>query len=209
MKRSSKKENFQSKDLLNYKSKKLNNNDYSYTNNNIQYSYQYSYQTGLVPFTISILLSIIILVININASIWINKLEKINCACSESYMRSYIKYFLYIFIPISLFNILFHIYAYINAINICFKLSKSMFLIYIILSTMYVIYVLTNIVISIIFINKLKELNCECSEDIRREVYWIYNIVIASLICIIFSVVALISIFYGSMFTYKSTYKSL
>ena len=205
MKRSSKKENFQSKDLLNYKSKKLNNNDYSYTNNNIQYSYQ----TGLVPFTISILLSIIILVININASIWINKLEKINCACSESYMRSYIKYFLYIFIPISLFNILFHIYAYINAINICFKLSKSMFLIYIILSTMYFIYVLTNIVISIIFINKLKELNCECSEDIRREVYWIYNIVIASLICIIFSVVALISIFYGSMFTYKSTYKSL
>jgi len=199
MKRSSKKENFQSKDLLNYKSKKLNNNDYSYTNN-----IQYSYQTGLVPFTISILLSIIILVININASIWINKLEKINCACSESYMRSYIKYFLYIFIPISLFNILFHIYAYINAINICFKLSKSMFLIYIILSTMYFIYVLTNIVISIIFINKLKELNCECSEDIRREVYWIYNIVIASLICIIFSVVALISIFYGSMFKYKS-----
>lgn len=71
------------------------------------------------------------------------------------------------------------------------------------------IFYIINIYFVIIYINKLKELNCECSEDIRREVYWIYNIVIASLICIIFSVVALISIFYGSMFTYKSTYKSL
>jgi hypothetical protein len=39
-----------------------------------------------------------------------------------------------------------------------------------------------NIIISIIFINKLKEINCECSEDIRREVYFIYNIVLASFI---------------------------
>jgi hypothetical protein len=39
-----------------------------------------------------------------------------------------------------------------------------------------------NIVISIIFINKLKEMNCECSEDIQREVYFIYNIVLASII---------------------------
>ena len=32
-----------------------------------------------------------------------------------------------------------------------------------------------NIFIVIIFINKLKEINCVCSEDIRREVYYIYN----------------------------------
>jgi hypothetical protein len=39
-----------------------------------------------------------------------------------------------------------------------------------------------NIIISIIFINKLKELNCECSDDIKREVYFIYNIVLAAII---------------------------
>ena len=41
-----------------------------------------------------------------------------------------------------------------------------------------------NIIISIIFINKLKEINCECSEDVKREVYFIYNIVLASIISI-------------------------
>ena len=33
-------------------------------------------------------------------------------------------------------------------------------------------------------INKLKEINCECSEDIKREVYWIYNIVLITIICL-------------------------
>ena len=40
------------------------------------------------------------------------------------------------------------------------------------------------LIISIIFINKLKEINCECSEDVKREVYFIYNIVLASIISI-------------------------
>ena len=48
---------------------------------------------------ISIILLFIILLININASMWIAKLEKINCACSDSFMRNYIKYFLFIMIP--------------------------------------------------------------------------------------------------------------
>ena len=39
-----------------------------------------------------------------------------------------------------------------------------------------------NIFIVIIFINRLKEINCECSEDIKREVYWVYNIVLAAII---------------------------
>ena len=42
-----------------------------------------------------------------------------------------------------------------------------------------------NIFIAIIFINKLKEINCECSEDIKREVYWIYNIILASIILLV------------------------
>ena len=43
---------------------------------------------------------------------------------------------------------------------------------------------IVNIVIVIIFINKLKEINCVCSEDIVREVYWIYNIILAAILCI-------------------------
>jgi hypothetical protein len=42
-----------------------------------------------------------------------------------------------------------------------------------------------NMIIAIIFINKLKEINCECSEDVKREIYFIYNIVLASFMAVI------------------------
>ena len=160
-----------------------------------------------ILFSIIIVIHIVILMININASMWINKLEKIKCACSDSYMRSYIKYFLYILIPISIFSIVMNLYLYFNnmdASGIYKYFSKTTLLVLNILNVIYVLYALINIVIAIIFINKLKELNCECSEDIRREVYWIYNIVMASLICIMFSIIILSFIFNGIMYVMSS-----
>jgi hypothetical protein len=41
-----------------------------------------------------------------------------------------------------------------------------------------------NMIIAIVFISKLKELNCECSEDIKREIYFIYTSVLASFMAI-------------------------
>ena len=160
-----------------------------------------------ILFSIIIVIHIVILIININASMWINKLEKIKCACSDSYMRSYIKYFLYILIPISIFNIVMNLYLYFNnmdASGINKYFSKTTLLVLNIVNVIFVLYALINIVIAIIFINKLKELNCECSEDIRREVYWIYNIVMASLICIMFSIIILSFIFNGIMYVMSS-----
>ncbi len=55
---------------------------------------------------------------------------------------------------------------------------------------------------AIIYINKLKELNCKCSEDIRREVYWIYNIILASVICIL---IILMLIYALNIFFFKSS----
>ena len=45
-------------------------------------------------------------------------------------------------------------------------------------------------------LDKLKEINCECSEDIRREIYWVYNIVQACYISIVllFAIIALITV---------------
>lgn len=173
---------------------------------NINKEYNKNPIAGIL-FAIIIIIHIVILMININASMWINKLEKIKCACSESYMRSYIKYFLYILIPISIFNIVMNLYLYFNNMDpssIYKYFSKTTLLVLNILNVIYVLYALINIVIAIIFINKLKELNCECSEDIRREVYWIYNIVMASLICIMFSIIILSFIFNGIMYVMSS-----
>jgi hypothetical protein len=46
------------------------------------------------------------------------------------------------------------------------------------------LFAFANMIIAILFISKLKEMNCECSEDIKREIYFIYNIIIASFMAI-------------------------
>ena len=134
---------------------------------------------------ISIILLIIILLININASIWIAKLEKINCACSDNFMRNYIKYFLFVMIPIIIIQICVAIYVYFNVSYVkSANISATILMIIVFLKFVFGIFYIINICIAIIYINRLKELNCECSEDIRREVYWIYNIILAAILCI-------------------------
>jgi hypothetical protein len=125
-------------------------------------------------FVLLIIVSVAILLINVNAIIWINKLEDIKCACSENWMRSYIKNFLYIFILFSILNIVLTIYMYSNNFN-TIQISPLLSLGFSILHMIISVFGFINIFIVIIFINKLKEINCVCSEDIRREVYYIYN----------------------------------
>jgi hypothetical protein len=141
-----------------------------------------------------IILLIIILLININASIWIAKLEKINCACSDNFMRNYIKYFLFVMIPAIIVQLFVAIYMYSNNINsICMSNTMLMFIGF--SRFIFGIFYIINICIAIIYINRLKELNCECSEDIRREVYWIYNIILVSILCILIILVLIFAIY--------------
>jgi hypothetical protein len=134
---------------------------------------------------LSVIIGIVILTINVYAILWINKLDTINCACSESYMRTYIKYYLYVFIPMICIDILINVYLLAFNVSIFNLTNNILYNIYKNIRTVFTIFSIINIVIVIIFINKLKEINCECSEDIVREVYWIYNIVLASYIGIV------------------------
>ena len=132
----------------------------------------------------SIISGVLGLIINIFAIMWIYKLENINCKCSNNWMRLYIKYYLLLIIPVISTTLLINVYLYFN--NLVYSdITNSLFTFYRLFAGFVTIIGLINIFISIIFINRLKEINCECSEDIKREVYYIYNIVLASLICII------------------------
>ena len=144
----------------------------------------------------AIFLGIIVLIINVTALMWINKLDTMNCVCSDSYMRTYIKYFLYFNIVIISIDILLNIYIYFNNISILEFDNNFLYKIYKAIRGIFFIFSLINVVIVIIFINKLKEINCECSEDIRREIYWVYNIVQACYISIVllFAIIALITV---------------
>jgi hypothetical protein len=138
---------------------------------------------------LNVIIGIVILVINVYAILWIHKLDTINCACSESHMRTYIKYYLYVFIPIICIDILINLYIITSNTSILDLANNSLYNIYRNIRAVFSIFSIVNIVIVIIFINKLKEINCECSEDIVREVYWIYNIVLACYLSIAFLII--------------------
>ena len=105
-----------------------------------------------------------------------------NCACSEHWMRSYIKYYLYVIIPIFCIGLLINAYLYISDYSIIDLNNNDVFTFYKSFTNIVSLFGLANIIIVIIFINRLKEINCECSEDIKREIYWIYNMILASII---------------------------
>lgn len=130
----------------------------------------------------AIVSGVIGLMINVSALTWLHKLEEMNCACSEHWMRGYIKYYLYVIIPIFCIGLLINAYLYISDYSIIDLNNNDVFMFYKSFTNIVSIFGLANIVIVIIFINRLKEINCECSEDIKREIYWIYNIILASII---------------------------
>lgn len=125
---------------------------------------------------------IIGLIINVSALTWLHKLEEMNCACSEHWMRGYIKYYLYVIIPIFCIGLLINAYLYISDYSIIDLNNNDVFIFYKSFTNIVSLFGLANIIIVIVFINRLKEINCECSEDIKREIYWIYNIILASII---------------------------
>lgn len=150
---------------------------------------------------LNVIIGIVILVINVYAILWIHKLDTINCACSESYMRTYIKYYLYAFIAFICIDILMSLYILTSNTSILDLANNTLYNIYRNIRAVFSIFTIVNIVIVIIFINKLKEINCECSEDIVREVYWIYNIVLACylLIAFLIIIVAVIMMMFSGM----------
>jgi hypothetical protein len=134
-------------------------------------------------FIFSILMGLIAIPINISAILWIYKLENIDCKCSNNWMRIYIKYYLHVIIPIMIITLFINIYLYLNNMEYA-DIKSNLLSLYFFIIGGFNIFGFLNIIISIIFINKLKEINCDCSEDIKREVYYIYNIIGASLISI-------------------------
>lgn len=137
---------------------------------------------------ISILfISIISIAINIMGFVWIKNLEDISCECSENWMRDYIKYFLISYFIINIINLLLSIY--INSIKnkegvfISF-IKNPLYIMWTGILMVYLLFAFINIFVVIAYVQKLKDINCDCSEDIKREIYWYYNIIMASILAL-------------------------
>lgn len=150
--------------------------------NNREETYS-SLKNGIV---LNIIGGIVAIIINVNALVWLNKLETIKCECSGHWMREYIKYYLYVAIPVFIINLIIYLYVFAaNDYSVLLSNNNPVMSIYRGFVGIVSLFGFVNIFIAIIFINKLKEINCECSEDIKREVYWIYNIILASIILLV------------------------
>jgi hypothetical protein len=141
-----------------------------------------SSQTKSNALLFSMVLGLIALVINVNAILWVYKLEAIpECKCSDNWMRSYVKYYLLVIIPFMVIMLLINAYLYFAGLGHS-DITSSAYTMFRMFYGLVNFLGFINIIITIIFINRLKEMNCECSEDVRREIYFIYNIVLASFI---------------------------
>lgn len=123
---------------------------------------------------VQIILSIIVLVIFTGAFLWIQKLEKMNCKCSEDWKRDFIKVYLYYILGMFIVNL---ILAVLFNTNIRFFLYNNLpRFIFTFIQIFIFAFGIINIIVSITYINDLKVNRCECSESEWREIYYYYNI---------------------------------
>jgi hypothetical protein len=117
---------------------------------------------------IDILLDLISIIISYLIIIWINKLEKLECKCSDTKERNYIKFGWYFIIVISVISLIIHI------LNNFYK--KFMFD-YELYKLIYTLLFGSVIIITIYYIYELKKKKCTCSEDYKREIAYYYSII--------------------------------
>lgn len=134
-----------------------------------------------------IIVSIILIIIYLNAINWLNNLDDIKCECGYDWKKDFIKAFLYILFGFDVFLLyVIYILKYKSETIIHFFINKyygrnlGYFLIFLFGSL-----IIFNIIISFIYIENLKKINCKCSEDIRRDIYHYYNIIIGILYILI------------------------
>lgn len=106
--------------------------------------------------------------IYVSALRWIYQLEKTRCECSDTYHREYIKKWCHIYIIVSTLAYLYNMYEIFHE---DLRVGKTMIAFQIPFTFLSFI----NVIISIHYIDKLKKMNCKCSEELTRETYYIFN----------------------------------
>ena len=109
---------------------------------------------------------------------YINKLEKIGCACAEMKNRKFLKNFAllgaaYLFVTML-----------ISPSSAVKMFGKAGAFVYWGVSLLFILFSLVFYVLALLYVRKLIKEKCECSEDVRREVLYIYSIVEIVLISI-------------------------
>jgi len=134
---------------------------------------------------------------------YIDKLEKTGCECSESPYRSFIKNF-----PI--FAVLYLVLTMALSAGAAISMFGSAgAMIYMLIRAAFFVMFFVFFVLVIVYVRNLITMKCECSEDIRREVMYIYAILEVVLLSLSVVFVLLESIIQGAYAISMNTVKTM
>ena len=118
--------------------------------------------------------------------IYIDKLEKIGCDCSKHPYRNYIKGY-------SIFAIIYIVFMFLLPVTWAIKnLGASFGGLYMIANVIFVIVTVIFFVYSLIYTRYLMKEKCKCSEDLRREILYLWSLIEVILFAFIFIVPILV-----------------
>lgn len=145
-----------------------------------------------VTLTISIFLAILIIY-------YLKRLETIKCNCALNFKRNYILGFTSLSLLLSISNLLFRDYKHF----VNFKLF---------IYVPWVIASIMNVIYTIQYVSELKQIKCECSESVYREIMFILAILNAITMSLAFLIVVFIFVQSPDMFSksfFKKVYKKM
>lgn len=118
---------------------------------------------------------------------YLKHLETIGCKCAMNYKRTYIMYF-------HIFSLVFGAANLLLGNGVSEYIAKSSFAIPFIFVVASLI--ITNIVFTLQYVEKLKKDNCDCSESVFRTMMYILSIISA----VTWSLIILAGLMIGSLF---------
>lgn len=143
----------------------------------------------IMPMIIITILTIIEMVIYAKTLEWLFDLEKLGCKCSDDGRKDFIKIWIQIYIGVSIVMYFLNMYYLSKGTKIPESNILSM------VKFTVGIFSLVNLILSIQYIQNLKDIDCKCSENVSREVYFIYNWIKIGFIILFFIVMCLAFVF--------------
>lgn len=125
---------------------------------------------GNVESIVYALMSVLGIVLMLTTYMYIQKLERIQCACSEHPYRNYIKNYI-------LFAIVFLLFTMFVTPAQAVKMFGTTFgLVYSVAQVIYGFATFIFFVYALQYVRYLMREKCKCSEDVRREVLYVWSI---------------------------------
>jgi|APGre2960657373_1045057.scaffolds.fasta_scaffold07202_4 flagellar biogenesis protein FliO len=135
---------------------------------------------GNVESIVKLVGSLAVIILMVVTYTYIQKLERIACQCSIHPYRNYIKNYILFAIVFLLFTM------FVTPATAAKMFGSSFALVMSVVEVLFVIGTFVFFVYAIMYVNYLMKEKCKCSEDMRREVLYVWSILHMTLISITF-----------------------